>query len=85
MAHCYFLNNFIFEIIWLFSDGALSEGAHSRGEEYEQLHGNSTSQSGMPLPGMTASDILSHQVVSCHNQQTLGYVEWTDDWGSEMN
>ncbi|XP_030836607.1 dachshund homolog 1 isoform X8 [Strongylocentrotus purpuratus] len=43
-------------------NGALSEGAHSRGEEYEQLHGNSTSQSGMPLPGMTATDILSHQV-----------------------
>ncbi|XP_063970698.1 dachshund homolog 1-like isoform X7 [Lytechinus pictus] len=44
-------------------DGSLSEGgAHPRGEEYEQLHGNNTNQSGMPMSGLTASDMLSHQV-----------------------
>ncbi|XP_041454310.1 dachshund homolog 1-like isoform X2 [Lytechinus variegatus] len=44
-------------------NGSLSEGgAHPRGEEYEQLHGNNANQSGMPMSGLTASDMLSHQV-----------------------
>ncbi|XP_071511003.1 uncharacterized protein [Diadema antillarum] len=53
-------------------NGSLTEGvSHPRPDDYEQLHGNSTSQSAVTLQGLTASDMLTHQMQGPSSMETL--------------